>query len=57
VTKSSGSNWLGLLGGLLDNEGTGNLAEAVQRVMDFAEADHRFVVSIQIRHNPKREND
>ena len=55
--KNSGTNWIGLLGGLLDSESTNNLANAVQRVMDFAEADHRFVVSVQIRHNPKREDD
>ncbi len=47
---SSGSTLLGLLGGLLDSDGTTSLASAVQELLDFAKADHNYVIEVNIKH-------
>ena len=50
VTK--GSSLIGLLAGLLDGEGTADLATALQDVLKFAQDDHCWQVNIHVRHNP-----
>lgn len=47
----------GLLGGLLDTENSAQLAVVVKEVLAFMKEDHRWVVAVQVRHNPKREGD
>ena len=55
--SSSGGTLLGLLGGLLDSDGTSSLASAVQELLAFAQADHRYVIEVRVKHDPKRAGD
>lgn len=48
---------LSIVAGLLDNDGTSSLASAVDRLVDFAQADHVWSVRVTLRHNPRRETD
>ena len=57
MAVSKGSSLVGLLAGLLDSEGTADLATAVRGLLDFAKADHRWVVDVRVKHDPKREGD
>ena len=54
---SSGSSLLGLLGGLLDSDSSTELASAIREVLTFAKESHRYVLTINISHNPKRADD
>jgi hypothetical protein len=48
---------MGLLAGLLDSESTTSLASAIERLVDFAEADHVWSVRVSLKHNPRRKDD
>ena len=52
MTMTKGASLLGLLGGLLDSDGTADLATAVQDLLRFAQDDHCWQVNIHVRHNP-----
>ena len=52
MTATKGVSLLGLLGGLLDSDGTTDLAAAVQALLDFAQGDH--VWTITVRHNSEQ---
>ena len=57
MTMTKGASLLGLLGSILDADGTADLASAVQGLLDFAKADHRWSVDVRVKHDPKREGD
>jgi hypothetical protein len=58
VSVSSGFTLAGLLGGLLtDSTSADQLSSAIRDLTKFVSDDHRWVVSIQLRHNPRREDD
>ena len=57
MTMTKGASLLGLLGSMLDADGTADLASAVQGLLDFAKADHRWSVDVRVKHDPKREGD
>ena len=48
---------LSIVAGLLDNDGTSSLASAVDRLVDFVEADHTWSVRVTLKHNPRRAED
>ena len=51
MSSAKGSSLIGLLAGLLDGDSTADLAAAVQGLLDFAKADHRWDVVVRVRHN------
>jgi len=57
MSSVKGSSLVGLLAGLLDGDSTADLASAVQGLLDFAKADHRWVVDVKLKHDPKRADD
>ena len=57
MSVSKGSSLIGLLGSLLDGDSTADLAAAVQGLLDFAKADHRWSVDVRVKHDPKRVDD
>ena len=54
---TSGSSVLGLLAGLMDSTSMDQLSAAIRDMTTFATDDHKWVISVQLRHNPKREGD
>jgi hypothetical protein len=52
-----GASLIGLLGGLLESESSTELASAIRELLAFAHADHRWTVTVGVRHNPSREED
>jgi hypothetical protein len=55
MTMTKGVSLIGLLGSLLDGESTADLASAVQGLLDFAKADHEWVVTVKHTH-PRRDD-
>ena len=57
MTVDKGFSLIGLVSGLLNSESSTELASAIRDVLAFAQESHRYVLTINISHNPKRADD
>lgn len=57
ASASGGISLISLLGGLLEGTSTEALADTANRALKFAESDHRWVVDVRLKHDPKRAGD
>ena len=57
MNVSKGSSLVGLLAGLMDSTSMDQLSAALRELTTFATDDHKWVISVQLRHNPRREGD
>ena len=57
MSSNSGSSLMGLLAGLLDSDSSTNLADRIGELLEFANGEHRWVVSVVVKHNPKRDGE
>ena len=57
MSVAKGSSIVGLLASLMDPTSMDQLSAAIRDLTTFATDDHKWVISVQLRHNPCRKDD
>ena len=55
--KVTSGSIVSILAGLMDSTSMDQLSAAIRDLTTFATDDHKWVISVQLRHNPRREDD
>ena len=55
--KVSSGSLVSMLAGLMDSTSMDQLSAAIRDLTSFATDDHKWTLSVQLRHNPSRHDD